>query len=90
MSRLALLQTRYISIGGVPLPCCSIQHVVSISSWSCQAVISQEQGGHRAPVHSFQSLGSFLFSSDRLGIIKARIKSQTLELVDLSSDSFHR
>ena len=36
-----------------------------------QAIITKEEGGHDSPVHSFQSSGSFLFSSDRLGLIKA-------------------
>jgi hypothetical protein len=35
-----------------------------------QAEIGPDKGGHAAPVHSFQSAGSFLFSADRIGMIK--------------------
>ena len=28
------------------------------------------QGGHAGPVHTLQSSGSFLFSGDRVGVIK--------------------
>ncbi|GAX74024.1 hypothetical protein CEUSTIGMA_g1474.t1 [Chlamydomonas eustigma] len=38
--------------------------------FSPQAEIGQDKGGHAAPIHSFQSVGSFLFSADRLGVIK--------------------
>lgn len=35
-----------------------------------QAIITKDEGGHEAPVHCFQTFGSFVFSADRCGHIK--------------------
>lgn len=38
-----------------------------------QAVLTAAQGGHKAPIQSLTSVGSFLFSGDWQGTLKARL-----------------
>ena len=54
------------------LPAClfsRISYIRAPPAYS-QHVISEMQGGHAGPVHTLQSSGSFLFSGDRVGVIK--------------------